>query len=102
VASYPKYTDIIGKQKGILDDVLAYPWRSKANKSPKAHPDTSYEITPRQKVISKPIQRGQFRPTFSKQFGTREIDYVLNLTSLMNDENDSDIDLLCINVNSGY
>jgi hypothetical protein len=27
---------------------------------------------------------------------------VLNLTSLMNDENDSDIDLLCINVNSGY
>jgi hypothetical protein len=85
----------IGKR--IAKGEIPYPWKSKASKFLKTNPKTILETPTHDPIITKKALKRIYKPTFSKFFGSWEIDLVFNLTGNMND-----IHLFCINVNTRY
>jgi hypothetical protein len=80
-----------------LDDeaIIPYPFKSKASKYLQKHSSVKYEVIPTNPIVDKE----QFqKPTFSKHFGTYEIDLVYYLTN----PNNKNPYLFCINVNTRY
>jgi hypothetical protein len=89
--------------KRYVEGTVPYPWKSKARTFLRNNPDIPYEIRPYEKYVTKKALKQVYKPTFSKFFGTWEIDYVFNLTSIYNREyTNQSPHLFCINVNTRY